>query len=84
MFKVMISLIELEKEIDALFEKETNDSLTAWLLNKRFGNISMLIGKGTFISISGSSTAIFPEKNSAYFNQTTDCTSTSIMNSLAA
>ena len=32
----MIDLNELDKEIDVLLENETKDSLTAWLLNKRF------------------------------------------------
>ena len=33
----MIDLDKLDKEIDKLFETETADSLTKWLLNKRFG-----------------------------------------------
>lgn len=40
----MIDLNKLDKEIDELFENETSDSLTKWLLNKRFGNINKLIG----------------------------------------
>ena len=45
-------LNKLDKEIDELFEKETSDSLTKWLLNKRFGNIIEYIGDGKFTNIS--------------------------------
>jgi hypothetical protein len=41
----MIDLDKLDKEIDELFEQETSDSLTKWLLNRRLGDFTKLICK---------------------------------------
>ena len=55
----MIDLNKLEAKIDELFENETSDSLTKWLLNKRFDNINTLLGDGTFVSMRSHNTPLF-------------------------
>ena len=65
----MIDLNKLNKKIDELFEKETSDSLTKWLLNKRFGNISLLLGDGKFVSMKSQNTPLFITKKKAKFNK---------------
>ena len=55
----MIDLENLEKKIDALLESETEESLTTWLFNKRFGNLNKLLGEGTFISLKGKTFPVF-------------------------
>ncbi len=47
----MIDLNKLENKIDQLLKNETSDSMTKWLLNKRFGNINVLLNKCEFISL---------------------------------
>ena len=80
----MIDLNKLDKEIDSLFENETGDSLTKWLLSKRFGNIYNLIGKGTFVSLNKQSEAIFVTKKTATFNQDSNYSPDSPINRKAA
>jgi len=80
----MIDLNKLDKEIDSLFENETGDSLTKWLLSKRFGNIYNLIGKGTFVSLNKQSKAIFVTKKTATFNQDSNYSSDNPINRKAA
>lgn len=46
----MKDLERMEREIDALLESETTESLTEWLLNKRYGNLYHILGKGKFVS----------------------------------
>jgi hypothetical protein len=65
----MIDLDKLDKEIDRLFEMETSDSLTKWLLNKRFGNVNILLGKGSFVNMSSQRQAVFSDKRQAVFNK---------------
>ncbi|MEN8123202.1 MAG: hypothetical protein ABFS35_22885 [Bacteroidota bacterium] len=65
----MIDLDKLDKEIDKLFETETSDSLTKWLLNKRFGNINVLLGNGSFVNMSTQKQAFFSNKSRAVFNK---------------
>jgi len=65
----MIDLENLDKEIDKLFEKETSDSLIKWLLNKRFGNINILLGNGNFVNMSTQRQAVFSNKNQAVFSE---------------
>ncbi|MCB9334532.1 MAG: hypothetical protein H6586_00165 [Flavobacteriales bacterium] len=48
----MIDLNTLEKEIDELLAKETNESLSKWLFEKRNKNINAILGSGAFISVS--------------------------------
>lgn len=55
----MIDLNKLEAKIDKLFEEETADSLTRWLLNKRFGNINTLLGNGRFVSMGALRSPLF-------------------------
>ncbi len=64
----MIDLDKLDKKIDKLFEKETSDSLTKWLLNKRFNNINVLLGNGSFVSMKTKQQVLFSSKNRAVFN----------------
>lgn len=80
----MIDLDKLDKEIDELFEKETSDGLTKWLLNKRFGNFNKLIGKGTFISMQSYTNPVFVYNQKANFNQKANYTSTKPINRKAA
>ncbi len=68
----MIDLNKLNKKIDELFESETSDSLTKWLLNKRFGNISILLGNGKFVSMKSQKTPLFIPKKKVNFNQKDD------------
>jgi|JI102314A2RNA_FD_contig_31_10243555_length_1439_multi_7_in_0_out_0_3 hypothetical protein len=65
----MIDLIKLNNKIDKLFETETSDSLTKWLLNKRLGNINMLLGDGKFVNMRELSAPLFSNKNKGNFNQ---------------
>lgn len=44
----MIDLKELDKRLNEQLDKETSESLTQWLLEKRFRNIKYIIGSGTF------------------------------------
>jgi len=64
----MIDLNKLDKEIDKLFETETSDSLTKWLLNKRFGNISVLLGNGSFVNMTTYKEPLFSNKGKPVFN----------------
>lgn len=80
----MIDLNKLNSKIDKLFETETSDSLTKWLLNKRFGNISMLLGDGKFVNMRSQSTPLFSNKNKGNFNQKDNNIPTTPINRLAA
>ncbi len=64
----MIDLDKLDKRIDQLFETETSDSLTKWLLNKRFENINVLLGNGSFVNMSTQKKILFSSKSKAVFN----------------
>lgn len=73
----MLDLNKLNEKIDILFENETSDSLTKWLLNKRFRNINILLGNGKFVSMTNQKTALFtntqtpnfiPKNNTPTFN----------------
>lgn len=65
----MIDLNKLEKEIDELLEKETSDSLTKWLLNKRVGNLNNLIGEGSFVGMESKSNVISTWVHKSCFSQ---------------
>jgi hypothetical protein len=65
----MIDLNKLNSKIDKLFETETSDSLTKWLINSRFCNISMLLGNGKFVNLRSHRTPLFSNKNKGNFNQ---------------
>ncbi len=68
----MIDLDKLDKKIDKLFENETSDSLTKWLLNKRFGNVNVLLGSGSFESMTTKIQPLFSNKSKAVFNNITN------------
>jgi hypothetical protein len=72
----MIDLDKLDKEIDELFDKETSNSLTKWLLNKRFGNINKLIGDGKFVSMQNCHNPVFVNLTKGNFNQDDNYTPT--------
>lgn len=80
----MVDLNKLDKEIDKLFEDESSDSLTKWLLNKRFKNINKLIGNGEFISMPGKSKPVFVHRSKAKFNMKDDYVPTNPINRRAA
>ena len=80
----MIDLEKLDKEIDRLFEKESADSLTKWLLNKRFGNVSTLLGKGSFVNMLSQKKAIFSNKSQAKFNKKPNYSNNNPINRKAA
>ena len=65
----MIDLNKLETKIDKLFENETSDSLTKWLLNKRFGNINILLGNGKFVSMKSHKTPLFSNSQKSNFTK---------------
>ncbi len=65
----MIDLNKLEAKIDKLFENETSDSLTKWLLNKRFGNINILLGNGRFVSMKSHKTPLFSNSQKSNFTK---------------
>lgn len=44
----MINLQELERKLHEQLEKETTESLTQWLLSKRYKGYSEILGSGTF------------------------------------
>lgn len=74
----MIDLNKLEAKIDRLFENETSDSLTKWLLNKRFGNINVLLGNGKFVSMRSHKTPLFSNMQKTNFKQKENNTFTPI------
>ena len=80
----MIDLDKLDKEIDKLFEEETTDSLTKWLLNKRLGNINILLGNGSFINMSAISHPVFSNKSKAVFNNKNNYSDNNPINRRAA
>ncbi len=80
----MIDLDKLDKEIDELFNKETSDSLTKWLLNKRFGNLNKLIGKGTFVGMGSHNESVFVCTQKANFKHKENQTSPNPINRKAA
>lgn len=80
----MIDLNKLDKEIDELFENETESSLTSWLMNKRFGSFEKLVGNGKFVAMQKKSTAIKSFTNKANFNQTESTTDDKPINRHAA
>ena len=76
--------IKLDKKIDELFESETSDSLTKWLLNKRFGNISVLLGNGSFVNMASQKKHIFSNKEKAVYNQKDNYSNNNPINRRAA
>ncbi|MFO7940850.1 MAG: hypothetical protein R6U66_13970 [Bacteroidales bacterium] len=80
----MIDLDKLDKEIDELFEQETSDSLTKWLLNKRLGDYTKLLGNGSFINMQSKNQPIFSCKQKANFNSEDNFLPTSPTNRKAA
>ena len=80
----MIDLNKLDKEIDKLFETETADSLTKWLLNKRFGNTNALLGDGSFVNMSTIKHPFFPNKSKAVFNSKNNYSDNNPINRKAA
>ncbi len=65
----MIDLNKLEAKIDELFENETSNSLTKWLLNKRFGNLNTLLGNGKFVSMKSHKTPLFSNSQKPNFTK---------------
>jgi len=45
----MVDLNELQKEIDALIDNETDDSLLNWYMAKQFPSYKSLLGDGDFV-----------------------------------
>lgn len=80
----MIDLDKLDKEIDELFEKETSNSLSQWLLNKRLGDFNNIIGKGTFVGMKSRSESVFSCTQKANFNQEIKSSPTNPINRRAA
>jgi len=80
----MIDLDKLEREVDKLFETETSDSLTKWLLNKRFGNINILLGNGSFVNMSTQKQPLFSNKSKAVFNNKNNYSDSNPINRQAA
>jgi hypothetical protein len=81
---IMIDLEKLDKEIEDLFERETPDSLTKWLLNKRFGDFNNLIGKGTFIGMKGNRESVFSCAQKANFKSKESSTDSNPINRKAS
>lgn len=73
---MMIDLKKIDEKVDTLLENESSDSLTKWLLNKRFGNVSSILGEGKFVSMQSQNTPISFKNKSANFNQKNDEIST--------
>jgi hypothetical protein len=80
----MIDLDKLEEKIDNLFERETSDSLTKWLLNKRFGNINILLGEGSFVNMPTQNKPLFSNKNKAVYNSDNNYSNNNPVNRQAA
>lgn len=51
----MIDLNSIEEKIDAVLAKETNESLSNWLMNRRNEELNHLLGTGSFVSMTNSS-----------------------------
>jgi hypothetical protein len=45
----MLDLKELERKINEALDKETPESLTAWLMSKRTSDIETYIGEGDYV-----------------------------------
>lgn len=71
----MIDLNKLEEKIDDLFRKETADSLTNWLLNKRLGNTIALLGTGSFVNLKGHNKTISGNRKKPNFSQSNNYSS---------
>jgi len=80
----MIDLEKLDKKADELFETETSDSLTKWLLNKRYGNISVLLGNGSFVNMTSQKKPIFSSQVKVVFNQKSNYSDNNPINRKAA
>lgn len=46
----MLNLELLEKRLDEVLEKETSETMTSWLLNRRLKKYISLLGEGNFIN----------------------------------
>lgn len=60
----MLNLNELEKRLDEALEKETTETLTSWLMSKRFHNYIMDNGDGEFDILLSKSSRLSNNKNS--------------------
>ena len=80
----MLDLNKLNEKIDKLFDNETSDSLTKWLLNKRFGNINILLGDGKFVSMESKKTPLFTNKQTPNFVQKNNAPTFNPLNRQAA
>lgn len=47
----MLNLELLEKRLDEVLEKETSETMTSWLLNRRLKKYISLLGEGNFINM---------------------------------
>lgn len=65
----MVDLNKLSNKIDELIKSESSDSLTKWLMNKRFGNISNVLGAGKFVSLQTQNKPMVVGNNKNNFNQ---------------
>lgn len=55
----MLDLKELERKLEEALSQETEESLTRWLLNKRFKELNYL-GEGTFVELEFSNNVFHP------------------------
>lgn len=65
----MVDLNKLNNKIDELMKNESSDSLTKWLMNKRFGNISNVLGAGKFVSLKTQNKPMIVGNSKNNFNQ---------------
>lgn len=47
----MLNLELLEQKLDEVLSKETSETMTSWLMNKRLKKYISLLGEGNFISM---------------------------------
>jgi hypothetical protein len=56
----MLDLELLEKRLDEVLSKETSETMTSWLLNRRLKKYTYLLGEGDFIIMSPNKLCISP------------------------
>jgi hypothetical protein len=79
---VMLDLQELEKRLDEALSKETQESLSSWLLSQRQDNLKSYLGNGCMESLKSNPTSFnqeLPQKDVYYCNNKNDYPSNSLL-----
>ena len=80
----MIDLEKLERKMDEFLDNETPESLMEWLMNKRLGNYTKLVGSGRFVGLQSKRESVFSCTKRAKFKTNNSFHSTNPINRKAA